>query len=223
MFIISPCLPVFDWRHLDDWSLYPGNHLQYLLSAVLPPPEIPQDISQVTTYNAHVSSQLTDPDVPQAVAAAGAGGHGAPGHLADHLLGADPRPGSGQSVSLHHQVVTAASPGQCGPRSQGYWWSNDPRARWWCLSTWQYPWLWRDICLLFTLFTLWGTGHDSEIHLINIKLSSYVILFFSQIQIKRSDPGSSGCVVFLDLHQSKLFHDFNNIFIIWQWQRYWHW
>ena len=63
-------------------------------------------------------SALTDPGVPQAAAAAGAGGHGAPGHVTDHLLAADPRPGPG-GVSLHHQVVTAASSGQCGTKVTG--------------------------------------------------------------------------------------------------------
>ena len=61
MFIISPCLPVFDRRHLDDWSLYPGNHLQYLLSSVLPPPEVSQDISQVSTCPCQLSLTPVSP------------------------------------------------------------------------------------------------------------------------------------------------------------------
>ena len=108
MFIISPCFPVFDRGCLDDWSLCPGNHLECLFSSVLPPAEISQDISQVTP--APSPPHWLSPRV-QAAAAAGAGGHAAPGHLADHLLAADPRPVPG-GVSLRHKVVTADSSGQ---------------------------------------------------------------------------------------------------------------
>ena len=123
MFIISPCFPVFDRRCLDDWSLGSGNHLECLLSSVFPPAEVSQDISQVTPSPPHWLSPCV-----QAAAAAGAGGHAAPGHLADHLLAADPRPVPG-GVSLRHKVVTADSSGQfrTNHRENN---STDPRARW---------------------------------------------------------------------------------------------